>query len=70
MLFSYHIVRKDSHAGQALESGSFNASDAESARRHAQTVVAPSVAGKSGLEVILQDGGGTEMWRGPYMGPT
>src|SRR6202035_1801010 len=52
--------------GQAVESGTCNASDIEAAKRHVQTVSAPSVV-QTGLEVILQDSGGVEIWRGPYL---
>jgi hypothetical protein len=70
MLFAYHIVLQGGHMGQALERGTCNAPDIEAAKRHVQTVTAPSVAGKSGLEVILLDSAGAEVWRGRYLGPT
>ena len=66
--FAYHLVPRGGHKGQALESGTCNAPDIEAAKRHVQTVPAPSVAEKSGLAVILQDSGGAEIWRGPYLG--
>ena len=47
--FAYHIVPRGGHKGQALESGTCNAPDIEAAKRHVQTVPAPSVAEKSGL---------------------
>jgi hypothetical protein len=65
--FAYHIVPMGGHRGQAVESGTCNAPDVEAAKRHVQTVSAPSVV-KTGLEVILQDSGGVEIWRGPYLG--
>jgi hypothetical protein len=65
--FAYHIVPSGGHRGQAYESGTCNASDIEAAKRHVQTVSAPSVV-QTGLEVILQDNGGVEIWRGPYLG--
>jgi hypothetical protein len=68
VFFAYHIVPKGSHTGQALERGTCNAPEIVAAKRHVQTVAAPSVAGKSGLEVILLDSGGAEIWRGPYLG--
>jgi hypothetical protein len=70
MLFAYHIVPNGGHMGQALEWGTCTAPDTEAATRHVQTVAAPGVAGKSGLEVILLDSAGAEIWRGPYLGPT
>jgi hypothetical protein len=68
VIFAYHIVPRGGHMRQALESGFCTAPDVEVAKRQVQTVRAPSVAGKSGLEVILQDRRGTEIWRGPYLG--
>jgi hypothetical protein len=68
MIFGYHIVPRGGHAGQAFDRGSVKAPDVEAARRIVQTVAAQNVAGKSGLEVILQDSGGSEIWRGPYLG--
>ena len=68
MFFAYHIVPEGGHAGQALEKGTCTAPNVEAAKRHVQTVPAPNVAGKSGLEVILQDSAGAEIWRGPYSG--
>jgi hypothetical protein len=53
---------------QALESGACTAPDLQVAKLHVQTVPAPSVAGKFGLEVILQNSEGAEVWRGPYLG--
>jgi hypothetical protein len=41
---------------------------AESAKRHAPTVFAPGVVMRPGLEVILRDARGREIWRGPYLG--
>jgi hypothetical protein len=68
VFFAYHIVATGGHMRQALESGTCTAPDVELAKRHVQTVAAPSVARKSGLEVILRDSGGAEVWRGPYLG--
>jgi hypothetical protein len=68
VFFAYHIVPRGGHMRRALESGSCTAPDVELAKRHVQTVAAPSVTGKSGLEVILQDSEGAEVWRGPYLG--
>ena len=54
MFFAYHIVPSGGHMRQALESGACTAPDLQVAKLHVQTVPAPSVAGKFGLEVILQ----------------
>jgi hypothetical protein len=63
--FAYHIVPMGGHRGQAVESGTCTAPDIEAAKRHVQTVSAPRVV-KTGLEVILQDSAGVEIWRGLY----
>ena len=68
VFFAYHIVPSGGHMRQALERGTCTAPDVELANRQGQTVRAPSVAGKTGLEVILQDSRGAEIWRGPYLG--
>ena len=68
MFFAYHIVPEGGHAGQALERGTCAAPNVEAAKQHVQTVPAPNVAGKSGLQVILLDSAGAEIWRGPYSG--
>ena len=51
-----------------LATGSLYIADLESAKRHVQTVLAPGVVAEPGLEVILQDVLGAEIWRGPYLG--
>jgi hypothetical protein len=68
VFFAYHIVPRGGHMRQALESGACTAPDLQVAKLHVQTVPAPSVAGKFGLEVILQNSEGAEVWRGPYLG--
>ena len=70
MVFTYLIVPEGGHAGQALVRGSLYASDIETAKRHAQAGFAPGVAAKPGLEVVLLDHQGEEIWRGPYLGRT
>ena len=37
-------------------------------KQHVQTVAAHGVVATPGLEVILHDGTGKEIWRGPYLG--
>ena len=68
VVFAYHIVPRGGHMRQALESGACTAPDLQVAKLHVQTVPASSVAGKFGLEVILQNSEGAEVWRGPYLG--
>jgi len=68
IVFSYRIVPSGGGKDQALITGTLYIADVESARRHVQTVSAPDVVPQSGLEVILQDMLGSEIWRGPYLG--
>lgn len=67
MVFSYLII-PSAGTGQALVTGSLYAADIESAKQHVQTVAAHGVVATPGLEVILHDGTGKEIWRGPYLG--
>jgi hypothetical protein len=53
-----------------LATGSLYITDLESAKRHVQTVLVPGIAFEPGLEVILHDLKGRELWRGPYLGRT
>ena len=66
LTFSYQIV--PSGGGKPLTRGSLYIADVESAKRHVQTVAAPGVVAEPGMEVILQDFMGSEIWRGPYLG--
>jgi len=68
MIFSYYIVPAGGHVGQMLVSGSLYIVDIESAKRHAETITPPNVPAKPGLEIILHDHRGNEIWRGPYLG--
>jgi hypothetical protein len=68
IVFGYRIVAKGGDVGQALITGTLYIKDVESAKQHVQTVAAPGVVPQSGLEVILQDLLGSEIWRGPYLG--
>ena len=70
MFFTYLIVREDGRAEQALARGSLYTSDVESAKRHAQAGLASGIEAKPGLEVILLDDQGREIWRGSYLGRT
>ena len=68
ILFSYDIVPCGDSKAQPLMSGSLYVRDAESAKRHAQTVRVPGLSEPSNLHVILRDKIGSEIWRGPYLG--
>jgi hypothetical protein len=69
LLFSYQIVPRGGHKGQVAATGNLYIADVERAKRHVQTVTVPNLEGPSDLEVILQDKLGSEIWRGPYLGP-
>jgi hypothetical protein len=66
LMFSYQIV--PSSGGQALTRGTLYIADVESAKLHVQTVAAHGVVAEPGMEVILLDFLGSEIWRGPYLG--
>ena len=68
LVFVYYIVPKGGSDRDALVRASLYTSTVDAARQHVQTVTAPQVAGQTGLEVILLDGNGAELWRGPYLG--
>jgi hypothetical protein len=65
LLFTYSIIGEDQ---QPIVNGNLYTSNLDLAKKHVQTVGAPHVAGKSNLEVILRDVGGSVIWRGPYLG--
>ena len=67
LFFAYSIVPTGQDQ-QRLVTGVLYASSLEEAKHHVQTLNAPAIAGKSGLEVILRDIGGSVIWRGPYLG--
>jgi hypothetical protein len=67
LFFAYSIVPAGQDQ-QPLVSGILYTSSLETAKRHVETINAPAVAGKSDLEVILRDIGGSVIWRGPYLG--
>ena len=70
ILFSYQIVPPGGYKGQAVSTGNLYIADVQSAKRYVQTVAAPNLAADaSGLDVILLDHMGSEIWRGPYLGP-
>jgi len=68
LIFIYHIIPLGGTEGQALVAGNLYVNDAVTAIGYIQTVTAPQLAGKSGLEIILQDARGNEVWRGRYRG--
>ena len=68
VIFSYPIVPNGGYMGQALITGTLYTYDVDAAKQHVQTVGAPGVVPQAGLEVILQDTMGSEVWRGPYLG--
>jgi hypothetical protein len=68
MMFSYRIVPGDGHRGQVLATGSLYIADVASAKLHVQTVVAHGVTAEPGMQVVLLDQLGSEIWRGPYLG--
>jgi hypothetical protein len=70
LIFIYHVVPQGGTEGQALVVGNLYVSDVETAIGYVQTVTAPQLAGKAGLEIILQDARGNEVWRGRYRGNT
>jgi hypothetical protein len=66
MTFHYQIV--PSGGQPPLTRGSLYIADVERAKQHVQTVTAHGVVAEPGMEVILQDPLGNEIWRGPYLG--
>lgn len=66
LFFAYSIVPTGQDQPR-LVSGILYTSSLETAKRHVQTLNAPEVAGKSDLEVVLRDIGGSVIWRGPYL---
>jgi hypothetical protein len=68
VLFSYRIVASGGQIRHELVDGHLYISDIEAAKRYVQTVPAQGVRADAGLEVILYDEKGAEIWRGPYSG--
>jgi hypothetical protein len=69
VLFGYRIVPSGDYRGQVLATGSLYIANVESAKRHVQAVAAHGVTAEPGMQVILLDHLGSEIWRGPYLGP-
>ena len=63
MLFIYYIVPAGGGEGDALVRGNLWTATVEAAKRYVPGVTAPNVEDRSGLEVILQDQQGNEIFR-------
>ncbi|MBV8894143.1 MAG: hypothetical protein JO266_19595 [Acidobacteria bacterium] len=68
MFFIYCIVPVDGSAKDALVQGNLFTATVETAKEYVRGVTAPDVKGRSGLEVILQDAHGKEVFRCPHKG--
>ena len=63
MFFIYYIVPAGGDERDALVQGNLMTASVAAAIQYVQGVTAPNVQGRSGLEVILQDGQGNEIFR-------
>jgi len=63
---SYYIVPAGGDERDALVRGNLWTATAEAATQYVQGMTAPNVQGRSGLEVILQDVQGNELFRCRY----
>ena len=63
MLFTYYIVPADCGERDALVRGNLWTATVEAAKQYVSGVTAPNVKDRSGLEVILQDQHGNEIFR-------
>ena len=63
MLFTYYIVPAGGDEGDALVRGNLWTATVEAAKQYVPAVTAPDVKDRSGLEVILQDQQGNEIFR-------
>jgi hypothetical protein len=68
LFFIYYIVRAGCDERDALARGNLMTASVAAATQYVQGVTAPDVQGRSGLEVILQDGQGNEILRCPHQG--
>jgi hypothetical protein len=66
MVFAYDIALAGGGLAEALLRGSLYAADPEAAKRYVETLTAPGVEPRPGLEVVLHDNRGNEIWRCPY----
>ena len=62
-MFIYYIVPAGGGEGDALVRGNLWTATVETAKQYAPGVTAPNVKDRSGLEVILQDQHGNEIFR-------
>ena len=63
LLFIYYIVPAGGGEGDALVQGNLWTATAQTAKQYAPGLTAPNVKDRSGLEVILQDQHGNEIFR-------
>ncbi len=68
LFFIYYIVPAGCDDRDALAQGNLMTASVAAATQYVQGVTAPDVQGRSGLEVILQDGRGNEIFRCPHQG--
>ena len=68
MFFIYYIVPAGCDERDALAQGNLMTASVAAATQYVQGVTAPDVQGRSGLEVILQDGRGNEIFRCRHRG--
>ena len=62
MFFIYYIVPAGCGERDALARGNLMAANVEAATQYVEGVTAPNVQGRNGLEVILQDVQGNEIF--------
>jgi hypothetical protein len=70
LLFIYYIVPAGGGERDALAQGNLWTASVAAATQYVQGVTAPNVQGRSGLEVILHDGQGNEIFRCRHRGST
>jgi len=63
LFFIYYIVPAGCDERDALAQGNLMTASVAAATQYVQGVTAPNVKDRSGLEVILQDGQGNEIFR-------
>jgi hypothetical protein len=63
LFFIYYIVPAGGGEGDALAWGNLMTANVEAATQYVEGVTAPNMQGRSGLEVILQDARGNEIFR-------
>ena len=68
MFFIYYIVPAGGGEQDALVRANLMTASVDAAKQYVQGVTAPNVQGRSGLEVILQDGQGNEIFRCRHRG--